>query len=235
MVMHVSAIRPKRVCFLDINRVMGSQGSYVWVCNCKNGLAPYRGEGRVTVPLAIGKADTAGREKATLRCIERNTKELTHTCRRNATHFQTRGLHVLRRCTKTKLNDSELKKTQPFTFSRSQCISNAGSSLAPKAEVLWFCKCVQPMNLIYNVVMHRISFFTEFSPTTPRREAVLIRECAREFESPIQILCRNSPGDFALAASQALETCCKRVRADSHAKFQCEDAVPDDVSSLKDE
>lgn len=233
VVSHVDAMPPKRECFLDINRLLGSPGSYVWVCNCKNGLSPFRAEGRVTAPLPIGKADTVGRDEATLRCIEHNTQELTHTCFRNASRFLMDGAHALRRCTKEKLNDSEKKKIQPFTFSRSNCLSNEDASLAPKPEVFWLCKCVQPVGVIYNVVLRRVSFFTEFAPTSPRREALLIRKCLKPFTDQLQDQCKKNIGDFAIAASHSLETCCKQVRASSNAKFQCEDAAPDNVGSLK--
>lgn len=221
----VSAAQPTRDCFIDLNRVIGPQGSHVLLCTCRNGNGPFEIVGRVVADLPVGKADTVGREKGTLRCIEDNDQHLTQICLRNPLLFQTRALRTLRRCTKSQLNEAEQKQTERFSsFSMENCLSDFFPSVQPDPEAVWACKCIQPSSILYQVALRRASFLTEFAPTSPRREVELLRRCSQEFVEPLQRLCRqNNLDDYATGALQSLETCCKRVRSNSDAKFQCED------------
>lgn len=234
VVTHASGTSEERECVLDINRFIDQGSSYVWVCRCRNGTEPFNVVGRVVAGAAIGKEDTAGRNDATLRCVTKNKQEMTHACLRNPSEFRVKGERVLRRCAKASLNKDELKETGPFTFSKDNCRTLFAAATQPSPEAVWVCECIQKSKSSYGVVLRRAGFLTEFAPTSPTREVQLIRQCSKEFEEPLTDLCETNGGDFVIEALQSLETCCKRIRANFDEKFQCEDAVPDDLSPLKE-
>lgn len=227
-------------CPVNMNREIGSTNVYVWVCKCplndfETMEASNAGFARAGVP-PKGK-DTRGRNEAFLRCAEKSSERLSRLCVTDDTRFESEAERVMRVCSKTSLKPQERKKRGPFTFSTDKCSVRFVPIVSQfQTGGIWLCECEQPFktNLFsFDVVVGRGNFTTNASPTSPIAEINELGKCTMGARKQLEKVCFKAPGDFDLLALHLLQACCKRIRALSNSKFQCDVWVPRNVDKLK--
>ncbi|PXF43409.1 hypothetical protein BWQ96_06855 [Gracilariopsis chorda] len=225
---------------VNMNREIGSINVYVWVCKCPlNQLdrreASNTGFARFAVPSK--ENDTQGRSEAFLRCAEHNSEYLYGLCVTNGALFESEAERIMENCSRTVLSQDEQQNISPFTFSTEECSTRLVPIVSQfQTGGIWLCECEQPnkTNLFsFDVVVGRGNFTTNASPGSSIEEIKEIEQCTSQASMQLHDVCINAPGDFDLLALHLSQSCCKRVRAKSDAKFQCGVWVPEDVDKLK--
>lgn len=223
-----------------MNREIGSTNVYVWVCKCplsqvETVEASNTGFARSSVPSE--EHDTQGRSEAFLRCAEHNSDRLSRLCVMNGTLFEREAERIMRHCSEAPLSQEEQQKNSSFTFTTDKCTTRLVPIVSQfQTGGIWLCECEQPFMtdlFSFDVVVGRGNFTTSASPTSSIDEINLLDQCTSEASEQLQDVCINAPGDFDLLALHLLQACCRRVRALSDAKFQCDVWVPQNVDKLK--
>ncbi|CAN8068834.1 unnamed protein product [Agarophyton chilense] len=242
-VCRVSATNKSSVerCPVNMNREIGSTNVYVWVCKCplsEVGLGEASNTGFARSAVPSKENDTQGRNEAFLRCAEKYSEYLSRLCFTNGSLFESEAEHIMRDCSNTIPKENELRNNGTFGFDKNNCSTRLVPIVSQfQTGGIWLCECEQPYKKTdifwFDVVVGRGNFTTNASPRNAVEEINEIERCTSLASQQLQEVCINAPGDFDLLALHLMQACCRRTRALSNAKFECDVWVPPNVDVLK--
>lgn len=214
------------------SRVLGRQQAYVWKCeqlNEKTDRVSAVGLIETSIDPAI---HTGGRAAATIRCAESYRHHLTRVCEQGEKQFMTRAQHLLQQCLTTPITAAERKLEKTFTFNKDRCAATFRTAFFGGFESVWLCGCQETEGFF--VAAGRARLVTTGAPRAVKKELNFLEICTANAKPQLSQVCQNTPEDFELLALQLMQVCCKRARVNfDKKKFECEAAVPSDVSGLK--
>lgn len=219
-------------CRSTLFRLIGTTNAYLWVCRCVRGDRRVA-FGRATYVLPKWAEKSNAKHKAFVNCQNQRRSQLEHTCFNNRDHYESRAEEAMKACAPAKYQGSEEERKiqSPFVLKKGKCFAEfVGLFSATQTNGLWACVCKQKY---VEIVVARAQFSSKSAPGSEADEVRELEDCTKGLKPELSRVCLNVPGDFQLLALQNLQTCCKRARVLSNAKFECAAFVPSDVSVLK--
>lgn len=220
-------------CRSTLFRLIGSTNAYLWVCRCvRDGRRVAFGRATYVLPKWANRS--VAKHKAFVQCQNKRRKSLEQTCFNNREDYEKEAEEAMDACAGAKLEKGDRANNiqSPYKLSKGTCFAEfVGLFSGTQTNGLWACVCRQRF---VEVVVARAQFSSQSAPDGNEQEEVQqLETCTKGLAPELSRVCLNVPGDFQLLALQNLQTCCKRVRVKSDAKFQCAAFVPSNVDALK--
>lgn len=218
-------------CRIELSRAVGPQNYYTLICKCASF---FEAKSVATAPAPPPKLDTQGRTDATLDCIKSQEGHLIRSCARlNASEFSEQISPVLKHCTETRLNKQQSMDNGPVVYDSSTCLSKVAFAIyGTTAEINWLCECNQ--GGIFEVTPGWARYYLKGTNASLKKDIAFMRNCLNtDAGKKMSKVCTESAGDYYVQGLQSIETCCKRLQANSDKKFECQKITPGNLGDLK--